>query len=78
VTARTALLAAGYPLAVGVLARFPAVVRERRWRWLAAHHLGVGAIVAGWALRGRPSAAAVNVAWLVASSAWYAAGRRAG
>ena len=68
------LLVAGYAATVPVVARFVPVVRERRWRWLLVHHAGVAAIVAGWALRGRPPAAAVNAAWLVASSAWYAAG----
>lgn len=69
------LLAAGYPAAVAVLVRWAAVVRERRWRWLAVHHLGMAAIVAGWAAR-RPGAAVVNGAWLVASSVWFAAGGR--
>ena len=69
------LLGAGYPAAAAVLARWLPVVRERRWRWLAVHHLGVAAIVAGWAGR-RSSAAVVNGAWLVVSSAWFAAGAR--
>ena len=68
------LFGVGYPVAVGVIARFVPVVRERRWRWLAAHHAGVLAIVAGWALRGEASAAAANASWLVASSLWYALG----
>ncbi len=67
----------GYPASIAVLSRFLLVVRERRWRWLAVHHLGVAAIVAGWLSRGRPSAAAPNSAWLLASTAWYVlAGRR--
>ena len=70
----TGLLGAGYAAAVPVIARFVPVVRERRWRWLLVHHAGVAAIVAGWALRGRPQAAVVNVGWLLVSSAWYAAG----
>ena len=69
-------LALGYPASVAVIARFVPVVRERRWRWLLVHHLGVAAIVTGWALRGRTSAVVVNGAWLVVSSLWYGLGRR--
>jgi hypothetical protein len=68
------LFGIGYPVAVGVIARFVPVVRQRRLRWLAVHHLGVAAIIAGWALRGEASAVAVNSSWLAASSAWYALG----
>ncbi len=76
---RTALFGVGYPVSVVVISRFVPVVRERRWRWLVAHHLGVAAIIAGWALEGRHSAVAFNGAWLAASSAWYLlGGRRAG
>ncbi|MGH9178241.1 MAG: hypothetical protein ACRD0N_06775 [Acidimicrobiales bacterium] len=66
----------GYPTSVVVISRFVPVVRERRWRWLAVHHLGVAAIVGGWVSRGATAGAAVNGAWLVLSSAWYAAGGR--
>ncbi|MGH9188844.1 MAG: hypothetical protein ACRD0Q_02240 [Acidimicrobiales bacterium] len=59
-----------------MITRFVPVVRERRWRWLAVHHVAVAAIVAGWAVRGEPSAVATNATWLVASSIWYAVGRR--
>ncbi|HET7486421.1 MAG TPA: hypothetical protein VFJ85_00730 [Acidimicrobiales bacterium] len=69
------LFAVGYPAAVAVIARWVPVVRERRWKWLAVHHAGVAAIVAGWLLR-RPPAAIPNAAWLVVSSVWYAAGGR--
>ena len=72
------LFGVGYPVAVGVIARFVPVVRQRRWPWLAAHHLGVAAVVTGWALRGEAPAAAVNASWLVASSLWYALGDRRG
>lgn len=70
------LLGFGYATSVAVLSRFVAVVRERRWRWMAVHHLGVSAIVAGWTLRRATPAAAVNAAWLVVSTAWYALGGR--
>lgn len=74
--AGTALFGAGYPAAIVVIARFRAVVRERRWRWLAVHHLGMAAIIAGFASRRIVGGVVVNGTWLVASSAWYAAGRR--
>ncbi|HEV2069218.1 MAG TPA: hypothetical protein VGR26_05455 [Acidimicrobiales bacterium] len=70
----TVLFGAGYPVAIGVIARFVPVVRERRWQWLAAHHAGVLAIVAGWALRGEAPAAAFNASWLAVASLWYALG----
>lgn len=70
------LFGVGYPASIAVLIRFAAVVRERRWRWLAVHHLGVIAIIAGWALRRRGVGVGLNASWLVASSLWYAlAGR---
>ncbi|HSH23833.1 MAG TPA: hypothetical protein VK975_07220 [Acidimicrobiales bacterium] len=70
------LFAAGYPLSLAVISRFVPVVRERRWAWLVAHHAGVTAVIAGWALKGRAPAVAVNGAWLVTSSVWYVLGSR--
>lgn len=72
----TALFAVGYPLAVGVITRFAPIVRRRRAGWLAAHHVAMTAIIAGWALRGEATGVAINTAWLAGSSLWYAAGRR--
>lgn len=66
----------GYPASLVVISRFVPVVRERRWRWLAVHHLGVAAIMAGWVSTGSAGGAVGNGAWLVASSLWYAAGGR--
>lgn len=74
--AEIALFGFGYPASVGVLTRFVAVVRERRWRWLMVHHLGVAAIVAGYASRRTMAGIVTNGAWLVASSLWYALGGR--
>ena len=74
--AEVVLFAFGYPTAAAVVARFVPVVRERRWRWLAVHHAGMAAIIAGYAVRGTTTAVAVNAAWLAASTAWYAAGGR--
>ncbi len=74
-TAQIALFGFGYPVSVAVLSRFVAVVRERRWRWLAVHHLAVAAIIGGWATRREAGAVALNATWLVASSAWYVLGR---
>lgn len=70
-----ALFGFGYPASIGVIARFRAVVRERRWRWLAVHHLGVGSIIVGWAWRRDLGAVVINLTWLVASSLWYGFGR---
>ncbi len=66
----------GYPVSLVVIARWVAVVRERRWRWFAAHQAAMVAIVAGWLLRGSRGAVAVNGAWLAVSTAWYALGGR--
>ena len=74
--AETALFAFGYPVSIVVISRFVPVVRERRWRWLVLHHLGVAAIVAGWVSKGDVGAVAVNSTWLALSSVWYAAGGR--
>lgn len=59
-----------------MIVRWVPVVREQRVRWLAAHHVGVVAIVAGWAIEGRWASVAVNATWLVVSTAWYVLGRR--
>ena len=73
---RIALFGFGYPAAIGVITRFVPVVRERRWRWLAVHHLGMAAIIAGCLSRRTTVGVVGNAAWLVASSVWYAAGGR--
>lgn len=73
---QTALFGVGYPMSIVVISRFVPVVRQRRWHWLLAHHLGVAAIIAGWVIEDRPAAAVANGAWLAASSAWYAFGGR--
>ena len=62
-------------MAIIVIARFVPVVRARRVRWFAAHQLAVTAIVAGWLLRGRPGAAAVNATWLAVAAVWFVSGR---
>jgi hypothetical protein len=74
--AATALFAVGYPTSIAVILRFVPVVRERRWKWFAAHQLAVAAIVTGWALKGDRRAVAVNSSWLVVSTVWYALGGR--
>jgi len=79
-TVRVALLAAGYPVSIVVIARWLPVVRERRIKWFVAHEAAVAAIVAGWALDDNQRAVAINGTWLVVAAAWYALGshRRAG
>lgn len=74
--AELALFGFGYPASVAVISRFVPVVRERRWRWLAVHHLGMVAIIAGCVSKRTAAGIVANGAWLVASSAWYAAGGR--
>lgn len=73
---RVVLFVFGYSAAIIVIARFVPVVRERRLRWLVVHHVGVAAIVSGWATKGDASAVVVNSSWLVVSSVWYALGGR--
>lgn len=73
---RLALFGFGYPAAIAVIARWMPVVRERRWRWLVVHHLGMAAIIAGYVSRRTAVGVAANTSWLVASSVWYAVGGR--
>jgi hypothetical protein len=74
--AATALFAFGYPTSIVVILRYVPVVRERRWKWFAAHELAVAAIVSGWALKGDRRAVAVNSSWLLVAAVWYALGGR--
>ena len=74
----SALLGAGYAASVAVLTRFVPVVRQRRWRWLVVHHLGVVSIIAGWAVRRQGPAVVVNSCWLALSTVWYLLGGRRG
>ena len=76
VAVATLLLLTGYPVAVAVIARWPTVVRERRWRWFAAHEAGMAAIVAGWLVRGRVTPAVLNGGWLVVAVVWFVLGGR--
>ncbi|MGH8922438.1 MAG: hypothetical protein ACRD0H_29560 [Actinomycetes bacterium] len=73
---RIVLFAFGYPMAIVVIARFVPVVRQRRTRWIVIHHVGVAAIIAGWALAASGRAVVINTAWLVASTGWYLLGGR--
>lgn len=74
--AEVALFAFGYPASIAVIARFVPVVRERRWKWLAVHHLGVAAIIAGCVSKRTSIGVLGNSGWLVLSSLWYVAGGR--
>ena len=47
-----ALLIAGYTVAVAVLLRAGAVLRERRWRWFLALELATATVAAGYAVAG--------------------------
>jgi hypothetical protein len=76
-TPANVLLAAGYPVSVVMITRWLSIVRQRRLAWFAVHQAGVGAIVAGWALRGRTQGVVVNGSWWVSAGLWYTlAGRR--
>ena len=74
--AQIALFGFGYPASIAVVSRFVPVVRERRWRWLAVHHLAVASIIAAWATRREGVPVVLNSTWLLASSAWYVLGRK--
>jgi hypothetical protein len=71
-----ALFGFGYPAATAVITRFVPVVRERRWKWLAVHHLGMAAIIAGCVSKRTTIGVLGNSGWLVLSTVWYAAGGR--
>jgi hypothetical protein len=74
--AEVPLFAFGYPASIAVVSRFVPVVRERRWKWLAVHHLGMAAIIAGCVSKRTTIGVLGNTGWLVLSTAWYAAGGR--
>ena len=73
------LLAIGYPLAVGVLARLRYVLVERRVWWFATLEAATASITAGWLLHRRPLPAVLNGAALAGFAiAWLITGQRAG
>ncbi|HEV2758022.1 MAG TPA: hypothetical protein VGV86_00515 [Acidimicrobiales bacterium] len=59
------LLIAGYAVAVGVLLRARAVVRERRWQWFVALEIATAMVAAGYATAGVPVGAVLNAASVV-------------
>ena len=74
-SASTALLVAGYVLAVPFTLFVPGFLRlwRRRERWAYACAQGGAALIAtGWALRGDGASAAVNALWLLGFGAAYA------
>lgn len=60
-----ALLIAGYTVAVGVLLRGRAVLRERRWRWFVALEMATATVAAGYAAAGVPVGVVLNAAGVV-------------
>jgi len=73
------LLALGYPMALGVLARLKPVLAERRVRWFVALEAATASITAGWLLHGRPLPAVLNGAALVGFAVtWFVTGQRVG
>ncbi len=72
------LLAIGYPLALGVLARLRYVLVERRVWWFATLEAATASITAGWLLHRRPLPAVLNGAALAGFAlAWLITGQRA-
>ena len=65
------LFAVGYPTAIVLVARFPAVVRTRRTGLFLLHEAIMVAIATGWALLGQPVGVALNGAWCAAAAAWW-------
>lgn len=72
-----ALFAFGYPVSITVIARWLAVVRERRIRWFVWHQAAVAAIVLGWTIEGRTAAIIVNSTWFIVAAVWFLARRDA-
>lgn len=60
-----ALLIAGYTVAVGVLLRARAVLRERRWHWFVALEVATATVAAGYAAAGVPVGVVLNAANLI-------------
>lgn len=69
--AAVALFVVGYPVAIGIIARWVPVVREQRWRWFWAHQAAVAAIVAGHALRESAGAVIINGTWWGVAALWF-------
>ena len=70
-----ALLIAGYTVAIGVLLRTGAVLRERRWHWFVALEVATATVAAGHAARGVPVGVVLNVAFVVLFAAvWWFTG----
>jgi hypothetical protein len=71
------LLVAGYAVAVAVLLRARAVLRERRWRWFIALEVATATVAAGYATAGAPLGVVLNVANIVVFAvAWLLTGPR--
>ena len=60
-----ALLIAGYTVAVGVLLRARAVLRERRWHWFLALEIATATVAAGYAAAGLLVGVVLNAANIV-------------
>lgn len=72
------LLVVGYVVALVVLTRARAVLRERRWRWFGALELATGSVIAGYALVGNGMGVILNVLNLIGFAlVWGWTGSRA-
>lgn len=76
-SAGTALLVAGYALAVGAAPLLPRAIRHRRAAAFITFEAATGAVVVGWALRDRWAPAIVNAVILTGLAAtWLTRSRR--
>ncbi len=72
----TALHLFGYPVAMMVIVRFTAVVRERRTAWFAVHEAAMASICLGFVVMDQTGPIVPNAGWLVIAAIWYVAGKR--
>ncbi len=67
----TALHLFGYPVALVVIVRWVAVVRERRLTWFVAHEVAMACICLGFVAMDEIAPIVPNALWLVIAALWY-------
>ncbi len=65
-----------YAVACAVIPRFRGVVRHHRTVQFSAHQVAMAAIALGWLVNGSTASAAINGAWFLGATLWWAAARR--
>ena len=60
------LLVVGYVVAVPLVVRLRAILRERRLGWFVALEVATALVATGWAVLGAPGGVALNVAFVLA------------